>query len=210
MRRKYALVMQKGTEFSSYFTRWILLYKDQKLSPIITWQSMVYKLLLNLIGSLLLYNEFILHWFSFYGTFEQLIWYWSTFHGKFDEFISKLYSQMIELSHTVAHQLWFGACSQVQAWNDVKSYSDVQFISAVFYFICLRFRLVGQFWEICNLSLYVHAWWVPTGQSWIRPIRLHELVDLQNKYDKLFNLNWTLQVQKKQLHHNCMKQVVRA
>ena len=41
-------------------------------------------------------------------------------------------------------------------------------------------------------------------------ISLHELVDLQNKYDKLFDLNWTLQAQKKQLHHSCRKQVVSA
>ena len=34
---------------------------------------MVYELLLNLIGSLLLYSEFILHRFAFYGIFEQLI-----------------------------------------------------------------------------------------------------------------------------------------
>ena len=36
---------------------------------------MEYKLLLNLIGSLLLYSELILHLFAFYGTFEQLILY---------------------------------------------------------------------------------------------------------------------------------------
>ena len=42
------------------------------------------------------------------------------------------------------------------------------------------------------------------------PLRLHELVNLQNKYDRSFNLNWPLQAQKKQLHHSCRKQVVSA
>ena len=46
--------------------------------------------------------------------------------------------------------------------------------------------------------------------GWIRPIRLHELVDLQNKCDRLFNVNWTLEAPKKQLYHSCRKHVVSA
>ena len=39
---------------------------------------------------------------------------------------------------------------------------------------------------------------------------LYELIDLQNKCDRLFNFDWTLQVLKKQLYHSCRKQVVSA
>ena len=39
---------------------------------------------------------------------------------------------------------------------------------------------------------------------------LHELVDLQNKCDRSYNFNWTLQALKKQLYHSCRKEVVSA
>ena len=39
---------------------------------------------------------------------------------------------------------------------------------------------------------------------------LLELVDLQNKCDRSFNFNWTLQALKKQLYHRCRKEVVSA
>ena len=39
---------------------------------------------------------------------------------------------------------------------------------------------------------------------------LQELVDLQNKYDRSLNFNWTLQALKKHLCHSCRKEVVSA
>ena len=39
---------------------------------------------------------------------------------------------------------------------------------------------------------------------------LHELVDLQNKCDRSFNFNWTLEALKKQLYHSCRKEAVSA
>ena len=47
-------------------------------------QSMLYELLSNLIGSLLLYYDFILHRFTFYGAFKLLILHGFTFYGGFD------------------------------------------------------------------------------------------------------------------------------
>ena len=58
-------------------------------------QSMPYELLSNLIGSLLLYYDFILHWFTFYGTFNLLIFHWFTFYGGFDWFASSLWSTAV-------------------------------------------------------------------------------------------------------------------
>ena len=125
---------------------------------------MVYKLLLNLIDLLLLYSEFISHWFAFSGTFEQFILYWVhitliclLWH------IRAVHIVLIYLlwhirrirQQTVRSNAWtftYGSSpvviwgSQVQplcleAWNDVKSHSDAQVISAILYFICLRFML---------------------------------------------------------------------
>ena len=58
-------------------------------------QSMLYELLSNLIGSLLLYYDFILHWFTFYGTFKLLILHGITFYGGFDWFVSSLWSTAV-------------------------------------------------------------------------------------------------------------------
>ena len=44
-----------------------------EIKVVIIHQSILYELLSNLIGSLLLYYAFILHWFTFYGAFKLLI-----------------------------------------------------------------------------------------------------------------------------------------
>ena len=62
---------------------------------IIIHQSMLYELLSNLIGSLLLYYDFILHWFTFYGAFKLLILHGFTFFGGFDWFVSSLWPNAV-------------------------------------------------------------------------------------------------------------------
>ena len=59
-----------------------------EISAIIIHQSILYELLSNLIGSLLLYSDFILHRFTFYGAFKLLILHGFTFFGGFDRFVS--------------------------------------------------------------------------------------------------------------------------
>ena len=54
------------------------------IDSIILHQSMLYKILSNLIASLLLYYQLILHFFTFYGAFKLLILHGFTFHGGFD------------------------------------------------------------------------------------------------------------------------------
>ena len=56
---------------------------------------MLYELLSNLISSLVLYYDFILHWFTFYGAFKLLILHGFTFYGGFDWFVSSLWSTAV-------------------------------------------------------------------------------------------------------------------
>ena len=142
---------------------------------------MVYKLLLNLIGSLLLYSEFILHWFAFYGTFEQPILHWYTFYGIFDGFVSKLCSQMLWLSHTVhlAHHV-----AAVMIWGQLGSFTLL---------LSLKNHTVMYklFLPSCIYLFTIHAWlvssrkfviWVCTyirdeyQQDWVWLGPLHELI----------------------------------
>ena len=51
---------------------------------VIIHQGILYELLSNLIGSLLLHYDFILHLFTFYGAFKLLILHGFTFFGGFD------------------------------------------------------------------------------------------------------------------------------
>ena len=53
----------------------------------------------NLIGPLLLYYDFILHWFTFYGAFKLLILHGFTFYGGFDWFVSSLWSTAVLQVH---------------------------------------------------------------------------------------------------------------
>ena len=66
---------------------WLSVSSLSRLSLIIMHQSMLYELLSNLISSLLLYYDFILHWFTFYGAFKLLILHGFTFFGGFDWFV---------------------------------------------------------------------------------------------------------------------------
>ena len=178
---------------------------------IILWQSMVYKLLLNLIGSLLLYSEFILHWFVFYGTFEQLILYWYTFHGIFDGFVSKLCSQMLQLSHTVhvAHHvaavmIW-GQPGSTTLLLSLKRRKTIQWCTSYFcylLFICLRFTLGWFSSRKCVIWVCTYMRDEYHQQDGVGLGPLHELADL--------TFNWTLQALKKHLYHSCRKDVVSA
>ena len=63
---------------------------------------MLYELSTNLIGSRLLYYDFILLWFTFYGTLKLFILYGFTFYGGFDWFVSGLLSTAV-LQVNAAH-----------------------------------------------------------------------------------------------------------
>ena len=152
------------------------------ITVFIRWQSMVYELLLNLIGSLLLYSEFIWYWFAFYGTFEQLILYWFTFYGICDGFVRKLCGQMLELSHTAA--LTSGDKGQPGSTTLLRSLKRPKIIQW-----CTSY--------MCHLIFYlftIHAWMVSSRKFviWVcrcmrdeyqqdrvglGPIRLHELAN---------------------------------
>ena len=140
---------------------------------------MAYEILLNLIGSLLLYSELILRWFAFYGTFEQLILYWYTFYGIFDGFVSKLCSQMLYLSHTVAQHvaavmIW-ALC--FHSWNYVNHTVMCKlFLPSFIYFFTIHARLVSSRKFVIWVCAYMRNKYQQDGVG-LGP--LHELVGLE-------------------------------
>ena len=62
---------------------------------IIIHQSMLYEPFSNLIGLLLLYYDFIFHWFTFYDSFKFFILHRFNFYGGFDWFVSSLWSTAV-------------------------------------------------------------------------------------------------------------------
>ena len=116
---------------------------SNRISPIIIHQSILYELLSNLIGSLSLYYDFILHWFTFYGAFKLLILHGFTFFGGFDWFVSSSWPTAVlqvdasQLTLLAVCCIWWVQIKKFVHTNSGRNSAEV---STTFELICLRLQ----------------------------------------------------------------------
>ena len=110
---------------------------------IIIHQSILYEFLSNLIGSLLLYYDFILHWFTFYGAFKLLILHGFTFFGGFDLFVSSSWPTAVLQVDASQLTLLAVCCNwwiQIKKFVHTNSGRNSAEVSTTYELICLRLQ----------------------------------------------------------------------
>ena len=132
---------------------------------IIIHQSILYELLSNMIGSLLLYCDFILHWFTFYGAFKLLILHGFTFFGGFDWFVSSSWPTAVlqvdasQLTLLAVCCIWWAQIKKFVQTNSGRNSAEV---STTFVYVFKLHWFSSYFQEVHQLA---HANWVLTGQT---------------------------------------------
>ena len=130
-------------------------------------QSILYEFLSNLIGSLLPYYDFILHWFTFYGTFKLLILHGFTFFGRFDWFVSSSWPTAVlqvdafQLTLLAVCCIWW---VQIKKFVHTVAETVLKFLLHLSSFVYV-FKLHWFSSYFQGVHQLAHATWVSTGRQ---------------------------------------------